>query len=216
MERTYNLNTGLIVHLLCVNLDHTYLSEIVYNMEEDWAVEQYGEGNYEILYDKQANLECIEWALNKTIEEEVMPLLQQYGIESIQLGGWQHPKDYTYKMDMVDLNVTVDTAILLSKANEKIREWIKIPAIDVMIGKNFASGPGYWSLQPESLLELAKALFNGSTPTEYAVGEYIAVLLWDEFGYEGLQSILESNYLSHSDSCNIAITIEKLTESINN
>lgn len=214
MKRTYLLDTSLINHLLCVNLNSTYLSDCLVNLADDEGVEEYGAGNFEIYYDHQANLMCIEDALRHTIDEMVMPFLKDYGIEKIELGGWHHPKFYTHpwNQDTIELNVTVETSVFFAKANEKTSKWIYDQAANLYIVRNFVT-PN--SRQPESLLDLVMGLFNENSWPEYAVGEYLAVLLWEKFGDKELQDYMETYYFDHSEGDGIAYPIDKRPEPIN-
>lgn len=192
--KEYKLNTWLLNNLICVDLNETVLGgELEYQQVIENAVED-GVSEYEIKFDKDENLRCVERALERLIKNDLMPFLSQYGVSSIELGEWYHPTEYNFYCDRIDL-ITWVNPDFYKIALQVLEEWRNDDDIHQYIADNFKTRSGFIALGPQTLNEIIVDM--RITKTTHAVAEYLTLLLWKEFGDTKLQNEVEDNYLSY-------------------
>lgn len=192
--KEYQLNTGLLGNLMCVDLNETVLGgELEYNQVIENANED-GVSDYEIKFDTEENLKCVERALKRVMNDVVMPFLTDYGVTTFIIGGWYHPRNYNFECDRIDLTFSV-TDEFFSIALTQISDWRHNEQVRKYYDDHFVSRSGFISFCPESLEELF--IDMAMTKTNLAVAVYLTILLWQEFGDDKLQTELEDNYVSY-------------------
>lgn len=193
--KSYSLSTELLNHILCVGMYESWLSgDSEYEIAAENFLEEHPgfQGDLPIEYDNEANEQAIEDALANVLENEVKPFLSQFGVQEITLGAWYHPQYYNFETDSIGLNFeTADN--FLAIAIQKIQSWKGNSDIAMYIDRNFKSRDGFASFCPESLSELATEMRSGM-PTVQATGEYIALLLHEQYGDNNLQDALISEW----------------------
>lgn len=194
----YYLSTELLNHIMCVG---TYNTIFDGHIDYDYAVECFLEEHpnfkdgdeYPLDFDYLLNENIIINELGKVLDDNVKPFLQYYGVQDIIIGGWYHPSYYNFETDSLDLTFNVEDNFL-EQAEAVIASWQGDKNIIQFITDHFASRDGFLSFCPESLHDLLVE-FRSGEPSTQAVGEYITILLHNEFGDSYLQEELENNYL---------------------
>jgi len=200
--KQYELSTALLNHILCVGGYETIFSG---DFDYDYAVENFLEDHpnfvgddYPLVLDNELNENEIIKALGGVLDDFVKPFLERYSVQEIVIGGWYHPRYYNFATDSLDLDFEVADDFT-EKAISKIASWRGNEKVAKYIYDNYKSRDGFMSFSPESLEELATS-FRSGNPNKQAVGEYLTLLLYEEFGSNFLQEELEENYLE-KDTC---------------
>lgn len=198
--KRYELSTALLNHIMCVG---TYDSILDGNFDYEYAVENFlenhpnFEGNeYPLNFDRERNESVIIDALGEVLDDEVKPFLQDFGVQEIAIGGWYHPQYYKFSTDSLDLTFEVADNFL-EIASQKIASWKDNKDILDYIERCYKSHSGFWSWSPESIEELATEI-RSENPSVQAVGEYITLLLHENFGDEYIQCLLENIYIENA------------------
>lgn len=204
------LSTELLNHIMCVGMYDTVFSghDIEKYVQEDYLEDHPDfDGEIPTVYDYELNEFIIIDALGDVISDEVLPFLKYYGVSDIVIGGWYHPRYYNFETDSLDLSFDLEDDFF-TKAADKIKSWKGNAMINEYIADHFRTRDGFWSFSPESRVELLENM-TSRNPSVQAIGEYITLLLVENFGTEYLQEVLEYNYYDDDRRYNLFEVDEK-------